>query len=485
MSPPMPVSPEPATRRSGWRRACLLGLAATAVAVVSALPYAGGWNDGAWLAPVETLIDYGTLVIDQSIYVDPSRADPSAPTPYPSDHRQVMTRGTLDKLWIDGHYYSARPPVPALLLAAGYAALQRATGLTARQHPDRFAYAMTLLSTGVPYLVTVLCVDGMACRVLASARLALALTASLALATITLSYTRQVNSHLLLLSLAAALMLGLLRLADHGINRMSLALPAALGTVAGFAYTVDLGAGPLLLLTVTPVVAHRVRGTGRGRRLAGFLLASLPWIALHHVMNYCIAGTLLPASAVADYVRWPGSPFTETNLTGAFVHHDFRRFVVYSLSMLVGKRGFLLHNPVLLLAATGGLALTIRKDLAERPELLFAVAWSMGTWLLYALGSNNYAGASASIRWFLPLLAPGFFALALVLRDAPWRAPEFALLSAGGLALSLPLWHYGPWLRQDLPYFWPTVVLTLAAWAACWLWERRTDLLRSAPGSRA
>lgn len=464
----------------------MLAVVAAAVAGAGALPYAGGWNDGAWLAQVETLVDYHTLVIDQSIYVDPSRADPSAPTPYPPDHRQVMTRGTLDKLLIGGHYYSARPPVPALLLAAGYAGLQHATGLVARRRPDRFAYAMTLLCAGVPYIVTVVCVDLLARRLLGSAWVSLGVTASVALATIALTYTRQVNSHIMLLAVAAALMLGLQRLAEATRDgRAPLALLAALGCLAGLGYTIDLGAGPMLLLTVTPLTAYRLKKAGSLGRLTAFLLASAPWIALHHAVNYHVGGTLVPANAVVEYARWPGSPFGPANLTGRFVHPDLGRFLVYAGGLLAGRRGFLLHDPVLLLAIAGGVPLALRRSLPERPELLFAAAWSGCTWLLYALGSNNYAGEGASIRWFLPLLAPGFFALALVLREAPWRVPEFGVLSAGGLALSIPLWWFGPWLRHGVPHFWSVVGVTLAAWSGCWLVQRGKAFAGGGPSPEA
>ena len=46
-----------------------------AIALVSARDYAGGWNDGSRLATVESLVDYHTLAIDKSIYVDVPRID--------------------------------------------------------------------------------------------------------------------------------------------------------------------------------------------------------------------------------------------------------------------------------------------------------------------------------------------------------------------------------------------------------------------------
>src|SRR5687767_12101081 len=45
-------------------------LGASLIALVSARPYAGGWNDGSRLATVESLVDRHTLAIDDSMFVN-------------------------------------------------------------------------------------------------------------------------------------------------------------------------------------------------------------------------------------------------------------------------------------------------------------------------------------------------------------------------------------------------------------------------------
>src|SRR6266513_124939 len=115
----------PASRET--RTLVLIVLAATAVAVASARPYAGAWNDGSRLATVECLVDYHTLAIDRSIYVQvPPPGD--TPPPYPADEPLLLEHGTADKLLIGGHFYSDKSPVPALLLAGLYECLQGLTG---------------------------------------------------------------------------------------------------------------------------------------------------------------------------------------------------------------------------------------------------------------------------------------------------------------------------------------------------------------------
>jgi len=75
--------------------------AAIAIAMVSARNYAGSWNDGSRLATIESLVDYRTLAIDHSIFVQvPSGGDPSVPGPYPRDDPGLFPHGTGDKLFI-------------------------------------------------------------------------------------------------------------------------------------------------------------------------------------------------------------------------------------------------------------------------------------------------------------------------------------------------------------------------------------------------
>ena len=48
-------------------------LGALAVALGSALPYAGGWNDGSRLAAVEAIVDQHTVTIDNSLTTVPGQ----------------------------------------------------------------------------------------------------------------------------------------------------------------------------------------------------------------------------------------------------------------------------------------------------------------------------------------------------------------------------------------------------------------------------
>jgi hypothetical protein len=195
-----------------------------------------------------------------------------------------------------------------------------------------------------------------------------------------------------------------------------------------------------------------------------FVAAAAPWVILHHALNYAIGGMLGPANAHVDYLMWPGSPFSPANATGGWTHPSMSHFAGYALSLLVGHKGFLVHNLALALAVPASVVL-LRRRVRELPEVVMAVAWCGVTWLVYAVGSTNSGGLCCSIRWFVPLLAPGYFVLAVLLRELPDRRRDFAALSVWGMAMAAVMWQRGPWMPRLVPYWWAYVGGGLLTWA--------------------
>ena len=233
------------------------------------------------------------------------------------------------------------------------------------------------------------------------------------------------------------------------------------GGLAGLAYTIDLGAGPVLALGAAGVVAYR-------RRLAGlvpFAAAALPFVALHHALNYRIGGTFGPANAHVEYLLWPGSPFSAANATGGWTHPTVGHFVVYALGLMVGHKGFLIHNLALLLSVPAAVWLVKRRG-PQTAEIVMASAWAVGTWFVYSAASTNSGGQCCSIRWFVPLLAPGYLILAILLRELPNYRRDFAALSLWGGAMAGVMWQRGPWMPRLVPFWWAFAAGALVTWAA-------------------
>src|SRR5262245_42244825 len=195
------------SRRTDWLfAAVLLG---AAVLGACARPYAASDNDSSRLATVEALVDYHTLAIDDTVYVPPGSRQA------PPDHPPFLVRkddgwdnekhrtGTLDKIRVNGHFYSDKPMLPAVVLVGPYWLMQQLFGLRARERPDLFALAMTLLLSGAPYVAAVAAVARTGRLLGVAPRLNLALTASFAFATVAAAYTRHLNGHVTLLGVAA------------------------------------------------------------------------------------------------------------------------------------------------------------------------------------------------------------------------------------------------------------------------------------------
>jgi len=475
----MANSSDPGQWRDRLAESLIVSLA-VALVLLLVRPYAGSWNDGSRLATVESLVDRHTWIIDDSIFV---QVPQSPPLPYSSRDRDLLEHGTQDKLFIDGHYYSDKSPVPALLMAGCYQVWQWTTGLTARSHPDHFCRALTIAFSGMAYVVSVWCMYRLAQRLNLSFASRLLLTASFALATVALPYARQINNHILLLAVTSVLVLEVAILHEETENGQAfLRRFAALGFLTGLVYTIDLGVGPVILVcTAGLVVSYSFSREPQASvsaclRLAAkqavlFGLAALPWIVLHHALNYAIGGSLKPANAHPEYFRWPGSPFAAANLTGSWIHPNLGAFLLYAASMLAGKRGFFGHNLPLFLTIPA-LFVLLRRHREMRQEVLWALGCCMGTWLLYAATSNNSSGQCCTIRWFVPLLAPAYFLLALLLRSFPDVRLDLMVLSGWGTLLVV-LMREGPWMGGMVPFFWPIQAAALASWGLCHYLRRR------------
>jgi hypothetical protein len=296
----------------------------------------------------------------------------------------------------------------------------------------------------------------------------LLLTGSFGLATLAPIYSRQINNHILLLAVAAALFLGLAHLSQAlRTDRKPWLLLFGLGLLIGLGYGIDQGVGPMLLVTSAGLVAYRCRSVAL---LLTLLAGAAPGLILHHACNYAVGGTLGPANAAPAYFDWPGCPFDAQHMTGAFNHPNVGDFLVYAAGELVGKRGFIGHNLALWLTLPA-LIVFCRRRSADLPEVIFAFAWASGTFLLYALASTNSSGQCRSIRWFLPLLAPGYYVLAIALRDLPSYRRDLLVLSAWGLLLTAIYWRLGPWNDHVGWYYWPIQALALLSWLSADHWH--------------
>lgn len=473
---------------SAWVLAAL----ALAFAAAGARPFAGCWNDGSRLASVEALVERGSFCIDGTTFLQPPPEHFARGTPPYDPDNPAMHSGTLDKLLIDGRYYSDKPPLVSLPLAGAYRVLMLLGAPRPSERPDVFAWTITVLLCGTGYAVAVGCMWSIGKRVGLSPAWRLAWLAAFALATVLPAYTRHANNHLAQLGAVAAVCVLLCRIADRAAaGRTAWGSLVAAGFLTGFAYNLDFGVGPPLVPAVLLVVALRTRSV---LAVAVCGVAMLPCIVAGHAINYAIGGDWLkPLNMHPEYLAWPGSPFA-TTMTGVVRPRPLAQ-ALYTLDLLFGKKGFLTHNLPLLLAVTAG-ALVLRRGRPSEPrpsgserehslpdgrgsdrvELFALGAWCVVGWLLYGVLSKNHGGGCVSIRWFVPFLAPGFWLLAKVLKERPEFRRDFLALSAWGLVLGVSAFLVGPWWPRNVPLYWWVFGGSLLTWGVVryFAWRTKT-----------
>ncbi|MDQ7010533.1 MAG: hypothetical protein Q9M29_01805, partial [Mariprofundaceae bacterium] len=304
------------------------------------------------------------------------------------------------------------------------------------------------------------------------------LTASFGLATVAPVYAQSVNSHIMLLAVSTWMMLGIIGLknlassaGDRPVFSSFNLCMVGLGTLSGLAYSIDLGTGPMLFGVTFMYVIYRCR---QWQPVALFFMAALPWLALHHAVNYAVGGSWKPANAIAEHFLWPGCPFSQENMTGSWAHGGLLHFLTYAAQMLLGNHGFLGHNLPLLVGVIAGIVMLKRRH-PETPEVVWAFACSMLTWLVYAWHSNNYSGNCCTIRWFVPLLAQGYFVLALALRRSSGYQAHIVFFSIWGAFQVGMMWWEGPWMMRMVPGYWGIQGAVLVSYVVYIVWraERR------------
>jgi hypothetical protein len=448
-------------RKERWAWIGVL-IGAAVVAILSAEPFAGSWNDGGRLATVESLVDRGTLAIDDSIFVNV----PPGSSPYAVDN-PFLRDGTRDKLFIDGHYYSHHSPVPAFFMAGAYRIWRWAGGPSAVERFDRYCWFINLISSGLAFVIAVGCLFAIGGRIGLPLGQRLLFTVFFGLGTVALPYAQHVNNHVLFLAAAAWLFLLLLKANRDGWTTRQM---LGIGTAVGIAYTIDLGAGPMLVVVVAGLfIVERLSP----RQIACAGLAAFPWFLFYHAVNWSIGGTFGPASRVPEYLCWPGSPFNAYSMTGSWQQPTLYNAMLYALDMLFLKKGFLGHN-LLIFLPLFALPWLVRSRYPERRIVVAGLVWSVSVWLLYSATSTNQSGACCSVRWFVPLLVPAFVALAVVLRERPELRTDACILGAGGVLVGLCMARVGTWQMRAVPGYWTLYPSTIFVWGSYryWRWKR-------------
>ncbi len=348
----------------------LLVLSLTALGATHCAPTT--WNDESRMATIQALVESHTFIID---------------------HTQFVSTG--DKVFIDGHFYSEKPPLPSILGAIVYFPLYH-LGLKLHGGRSLSYYFITLLTVSLLWLLgTLAFFRSMEFTGLDAERRMLAAIA-LGLGTVYLSWSTTFNNHEIAASFLAIGFSFLLKAKYENNANRDLALAGTFLSLAGAA---DMPTGIFFVVFLADVL----RDSSLRHRVLFYVLPLLVTVLPTLAINYSIHRNFMPVQIYRSYFEYPGSPWIGSDELSGMITNDPAFSAKYAFMTLFGPKGFLIYNPLLFIAAWGVIA-AIRKQDRFFWEAILITGGSAVFLLYYWSTTDNFAGWSYSIRWFVPLL---------------------------------------------------------------------------------
>jgi hypothetical protein len=330
------------------------------------------WNDESRMATIQALVESHTFVIDHTEFVS-----------------------TGDKVFIDGHFYSDKPPLPAMLGAVVYFPLYH-LGLRLHGGNSLAYYFITLLTVSLFWLLgTLAFFQSLKFTGLDAERRLLAGVA-LSLGTIYFSWSTTFNNHEIAASFLAIGFCFILKARHENFGNRNLAFA---GTFLSLAAAADMPTGIFFALFLVYVL----RDPLMRRRVLFYVLPLVVTVLPTLAINYSIHSSIMPVQIYRSYFEYSGSPWLGSDQLSGMATHDLAFSANYAFLTLFGPKGFVIYNP-LLLVSLWGLVHAIRQRDRFLWEAMFIAGGSGIIFLYYWSTTNNFAGWSYSIRWFVPLL---------------------------------------------------------------------------------
>jgi hypothetical protein len=401
-------------------------------------------NDASRWAHIESLVDYERPTLELSRF-----------------------RQTVDRVLLDGHELSNKPPLLALLGAGLYAPLRAATGwrLGDPASAARLFWILTVLLVGFPAAATVAVVD----RVLGRCgslppRWRTVTTAALGLGTLLLSFSGTLNNHV-----PAALFVLIAVIA--ALDGRGLEAGVAVGLAAGIDLLPGLGFAPVVAMML---VTHPA---GPRQALPRFVIGGSAAAVIVIAANFATTGTPLPPKLVPGAVDLAAQ--AGPSAAGVVLPQSW----AYPWELLLGGHGLFSVSPVLLLGAVGLASAVRRPPFGNRAFWALLALGVVVQFAGHALLAGSYGGWSYGYRYLLPVQPLLALAIPTVLvgrNPGLARAVLLTLLPASVLFAALGAYHPWPPAFEQATAGGPVATLVTnpiggnaAAWAADHLPEGR------------
>ena len=310
-------------------------------------------NETSRYCAVESVLERGTFVIDDSIFVTP------------------------DKGKRNGHYYGDKPPL-LTFAAIGFGRLLKCFGI--RYLPGEYHTAVYLTNVVVfilSWLTGWFFYVGLRRRKRMPEGYRIAMSVLSVVSTLVLTYSATLNNH----TLCAAAMMGLILLLEtcetDGLTPRRAFLA---GILTGLLFNLEFVTGGVMGVTVFVFVVKSA-SPERLRNTLLYAAAGGLMIALEGAMNMISYGSPLPL-----YLSTHKPSFVEKN------------YLYYAFNILFGFEGFFLYMPALLFA---GFACASKRMLRDR-VFVYMMAATAGAMFLFAVGTSDFGGWCYGYRFLIP-----------------------------------------------------------------------------------
>lgn len=392
----------------------------------------GTWADCSRMAAIESLVERGTWQIDESDF-----------------------RETGDKVYLNGHFYSDKPPLLSFLTAQIYRVMYHSLGADLANGEcmsgEICVYRwLTFLVVGLSSALLLASFYWFSSKVTKSVWRSLLPTGLLMVGTMIWPYSLVFNNHI---PAAACLFLGFQLLCDTPESGVRPSWRIFLGGLlvalaASFDLTAAFVAIPLSLLVVF----------GQPRKVVPFLAGALIPVVLTGIFDYQISGSIFPPYFLSEGYRYPGGKLFES-IAGI---RPPSNILLYAFDNLVGYRGLLVHNPVVLWGIAGLLIVICRKRRPLWWPSALLLAGILVQMLVVLTRTSDFGGHAYGTRWFIIWIPLVLYYLPFAL-PAKWSWRAFLNVSLLSVATMLSILSafqgvQRPWYRS-LPlvhlYIWP------------------------------
>ncbi|MEW4567899.1 hypothetical protein AB1L88_08540 [Tautonia sp. JC769] len=378
---------------------------------------------------IESIVERGTLAVDESPYLGPS--------------------GSPDLAKFRGRLFSDKPPVlPAMgaavygpLYASGYRMFDLSSPRAFVESFGPVNRALVAILIAIPSAMALYALRRMFQAVDIHRTLADYLTLGFGFSSLLLSYGVTFNNH----SVAAGLLTSAFSLVvlDPLSTRPSRIRSGLAGFLAALGATIDLPAGGSVWIGLCAWTMIRSRRAG-----GAFLIGSALPILSHTLLQSFVTGTPLPVEMYPEALAYEGSYWaTEVGTYRETIPRSW-----FLVELIAGPQGWLTVTPVLVFAPVGmALTMLFRRDALRAGAIVVAtVSGVLLTYYSFGVRRTDYSGQSFGVRHLLPITPIVFlFAVAALerLRHVAWRM-VFVLLMLLGSVYAIAGMN-DPWRRIE------------------------------------